>query len=70
MSPWDFPPEYGIEEGERCGRYRCSCRISYAEPECDAGDDCPDSDPESEEECGATHHGVLYCEGCGWTSDE
>lgn len=35
MSPWDFPPEYGIEPGERCGRnYNCKGRMITERPEC------------------------------------
>jgi hypothetical protein len=70
MAPWDFPPEYGNEEGQPCDRGRCRTRICYVEPECDGGADCEDNDPDAETGfCELTHEGVLYCPSGCWSSD-
>lgn len=58
MSPYDFPPEYGVEEGERCGRgYGCTGRMIFDD---EVHHVCMPGEP-----CFCDTDGVIVCGVCG-----
>lgn len=54
-----YPPEYGIEVGEKCGRDRCTGRIIFEPDYCDLDPEDPDARDD------AIDDGNV-CNQCGW----
>lgn len=71
MSPYDFPPEYGAEHGERCGRNRCRGRMVTDRPPCSCWEDelAETEDERALETFTCTCGLIVICNICGESPD-